>query len=226
MATEEKRKDEKPSRLKKYFGKKGGSTLTQIRRVAPSSLVDGQRADAGNGTGAQRPSRGTVFSFRKSKPKGQNGGNSDQAGGSDGTPPESEDLKKLDPWSRAYAKMRSDRSTKELVQIYEKILAYRIDPTKFNRQKPEDIQDPFNDLSVEARIERLSEMLQSVLEKYQEEKWWKTAAEGAEDVISKIGTGVGTALAAYPPAAFAWSGICLAVPVSLASLARLTAQPM
>jgi hypothetical protein len=214
MATKEKRKDEKPSRLKNFFIKNHGSVLTPIQSVAPSSLVDGQQADAGNGAGAQRPHRGTMFSFLKSKSKGQNGGGSNQAGGSNATPTESEDLKKLDPWSRAYAKMRSDHSTKKLVQIYEKILAYRIDPTKFDGQKPENIPDPFDGLSVEARIKKLSEMLQPVLEKYQEEKWWKTAAEGAEEVISKIGTGVGTALAAYPPAAFAWSGICLAVPVS------------
>lgn len=210
---------EKPSTRKRRFGKKPqqsdhGSTLTQTQPATPSPLVNGQQADAGNGAGTQKSHRRGLLSLFKRKSKGQNGGDSNQADCSNTTPTESEDFKNLDPWSRAYANLRSDNSTKKLVQVYEKILAYRIDPSKFEGQKPEDIPDPFHGLSEEARIEKLSEMLQPVLEKYQKEEWWKTAAEGANEVISQIGNAVGTALAAYPPAAFAWSGICIAVPVS------------
>src|SRR2546430_847677 len=117
MVTEETPKDKKLS-IRKRFGKKPqqpdhDSTLTQIQPVAPSP-----QADAGNGVGTSRPHRRVLFSFLKPKPKGQNGGVSNQAGGSNTTPTESEDLKKLDPWSRAYAKLRNDGSTKRLVQIY------------------------------------------------------------------------------------------------------------
>ena len=221
-------KGEKPSTRKFRFGKKPqqpdhGSTLTQIRPAAPNPLVNGQQADAGNAVGTQTPHRGRFASFFKRKSKAQHGSDSKQPSCSDTTPTESEDLKKLDPWSRAYANLRSDNSTKELVQIYERILAYRTDPSKFEEKKPENIPDPLDGLSEEARIEKLSEMLQPVLAKFQEEKWWKTLAEGADEVISQIGTGVGTALAAYPPAAFAWSGICVAVPVNFSQPCQIDA---
>jgi N-terminal domain of NWD NACHT-NTPase len=212
-------KDEKPSSRKRLFGKMPqqpdhDSRHTQIQPAAPSPLKNGEQPDPRNGAGAQRLHRRGFFSFLKSKSKDQNSGDSNQVSGSDIATTEPEDQKKLDPWIRAYAKLRRDNSTKRLVQVYEKILAYRIDPSRFKGEKPENIPDPFDGLDDEARIKKLSEMLQPVLKKYQEEKWWKTAAEGADEIISNIGTAVGTALAAYPPAALAWSGICVAVPVS------------
>ena len=121
----------------------------------------------------------------------------------------------LDPWSRAYAELKKHDSTKALVETCEKILTYRANKEgdKVVADIPLNAPNQFSTLSEAESVDKLSVILQPVLNSYQEETWWDTTLEGADMVISKIGKGVGDALQACQPAAFAWSAICLAVPV-------------
>src|SRR3569833_182141 len=120
----------------------------------------------------------------------------------------------LDPWSRAYAELKRHDSTKDLVETCEKILTHRANPDNAaDSEIPLDTSNHFHSLTEAESVEKLSVILQPVLDKYRKETWWGKAAEGADMVISKIGKGVGDALQACQPAAFAWSAICLVVPV-------------
>jgi len=122
----------------------------------------------------------------------------------------------LDPWSRAYAELKKQDSTKGLVEICEKILTYRANEGDDNVTGDilPNAPNQFGTLSEAESVDKLSVILLPVLNSYRKEIWWKTALEGADMVISNIGKGVGDALQACQPAAFAWSAICLTVPVS------------
>ncbi|KAK3375667.1 hypothetical protein B0T24DRAFT_698076 [Lasiosphaeria ovina] len=124
----------------------------------------------------------------------------------------------LDPWSKAYAELKAHASTKDLVATCEKILTCRANEANNGEgHVPEDIPldtpNEFSTLSEAESVDKLSVILQPVLDSYQKETWWGNALEGADMVISKIGKGVGDALQAFQPAAFAWSAICLTVPI-------------
>ena len=132
-----------------------------------------------------------MFSFRR-KPKANisKGSNSGEtpAGGQKTVPTGTDPDNKLDPWSRAYAELRNDNSTKKLIRTYEKILTYRANPSNpTDGEISEDTPNQFDALSEAEKVEKLSEILQPVLDKYQEEKWWKDVAEGADIVVSKSG---------------------------------------
>ena len=138
-------------------------------------------------------------------------------GGTSGTDPAGD----LDPWSKAYAELKAHVSTKDLVATCEKILTCRANEADNGEDHvPEDIPldtpNEFSTLSEAESVDKLSVILQPVLDSYQKETWWGDALEGADMVISKIGKGVGDALQAFQPAAFAWSAICLTVPVRYA----------
>jgi hypothetical protein len=128
-------------------------------------------------------------------------------------------VNELDPWSQAYTSLRKDDTDGKLVKTYEKILTYRATlSTPSDGIIPEDTPNQFDNLSETERIQKMSEILQPVLDKAKEEKLWKTVAEQTDKLIAKIGKGVGDALQACQPAALAWSGICLLIPASVGDL--------
>jgi hypothetical protein len=186
--------------------------LTSGQPGASGRSANGPPSNLGKkGPGAEIHHR-RFFSFHhKPEANSSNGDKSEQNTGPTGTGHD----KNLDPWSCAYAELRNDDSTKKLVKTYEKILTYRA-----NSSNPADgvisesNPNHFEGLSEAERVEKLSHTLQAVLDKYQEAKWWKDLAEGADMVVSKIRQGVGSALQSCPPAALGWSAICLLVPVS------------
>jgi N-terminal domain of NWD NACHT-NTPase len=222
MAKEEKPKEGKPTLRERLFSQKvpqpdHGSAPSQPE--SSGSSANEPPSDSGKkGASAQKHHSG-LFSFTSFKPKtkSSNGGNSSEtpAGEQNTASTRTKPVNKLDPWSRAYTELRNHDSTKKLVMTYEKIFTYRVNPSNtLDELIPENTPNHFDTLSEAERVEKLTEILQPVLDKYQEEGWWKTAAEGADIVVSRIGKGVGDALQSCQPAAFAWSAICLLVPVS------------
>jgi hypothetical protein len=196
--------------------------LDRLIRKAPAAVVAQEVAAAEPAADAPSESRpkkkkdggGRFFSLfgSKSKSKAKKpaaGGSTDQAAGT-ATLAEG-----LDPWSRAYAELKKQHSTKRLVETCEKILTYRANEEDDNVTGDilPNTPNQFSTLSEPESVDKLSVILQPVLNSYRKETWWGTALEGADTVISKIGKGVGEALQACQPAAFAWSAICLTVPV-------------
>lgn len=124
-----------------------------------------------------------------------------------------------DPWIEAYEKLRKDEKEGKLVNAYEKILTNRATATISGTQYAEDdIQtdalNQFEGLTEADRVDMMKATLSPVLERAKQEKTWKNIALYADTLIKNVGKGVGDALQAHPPAAMAWSGICLLLPVS------------
>ncbi|KAL5085222.1 hypothetical protein Trisim1_010786 [Trichoderma cf. simile WF8] len=123
-----------------------------------------------------------------------------------------------DPWIEAYEKLRNDEKEGKLVNAYEKILTNRATATISGTHYAEgDIQadapNQFEGLTEADRVDMMKATLSPVLERAKQEKTWKNIALYADTLIKNVGKGVGDALQAHPPAAMAWSGICLLLPI-------------
>ncbi|KAJ4859827.1 hypothetical protein T069G_04815 [Trichoderma breve] len=122
-----------------------------------------------------------------------------------------------DPWIEAYEKLRNDEKEGKLVNAYEKILTNRATATISGTRYVDDVQadapNQFEGLAEADRVDMMKATLSPVLEKAKQEKTWKNVALYADTLIANVGKGVGDALQAHPPAAMAWSGICLLLPI-------------
>ncbi|PNP47985.1 hypothetical protein THARTR1_10404 [Trichoderma harzianum] len=123
-----------------------------------------------------------------------------------------------DPWIEAYEKLRNDEKAGKLVNAYEKILTHRATTKNTGtRYAEDDVQadapNQFEGLTEADRVDMMKATLSSVLERAKQEKTWKNVALYADTLIANVGKGVGDALQAHPPAAMAWSGICLLLPI-------------
>ncbi|KAL6831989.1 hypothetical protein V8C40DRAFT_237626 [Trichoderma camerunense] len=122
-----------------------------------------------------------------------------------------------DPWIEAYEKLRNDEKEGKLVNAYEKILTNRATATISGTRYVDDVQadapNQFEGLTEADRVDMMKATLSPVLERAKQEKTWKNVALYADTLIVNVGKGVGDALQAHPPAAMAWSGICLLLPI-------------
>ncbi|QYS99664.1 NACHT_N domain-containing protein [Trichoderma simmonsii] len=122
-----------------------------------------------------------------------------------------------DPWIEAYEKLRDDEKEGKLVNAYEKILTNRATATISGTGYVDDVQadapNQFEGLTEADRVDMMKATLSPVLERAKQEKTWKNVALYADTLIANVGKGVGDALQAHPPAAMAWSGICLLLPI-------------
>lgn len=129
------------------------------------------------------------------------------------------DTGQSDPWIEAYEKLRNDEKDGKLVGAYEKILTHRATIKETGTHYTDDdvqVDGPnqFEGLTEADRVDMMKTTLSPVLERAREEKTWKNVALYANTLIAKISKGVGDVLQAHPPAAMAWSGICLLLSVS------------
>ncbi|KAK4077832.1 uncharacterized protein Triagg1_3526 [Trichoderma aggressivum f. europaeum] len=123
-----------------------------------------------------------------------------------------------DPWIEAYEKLRNDEKEGKLVNAYEKILTHRATVKNMGTRYAEDdiradAPNQFEGLTEAGRVDMMKATLSPVLERAKQEKAWKNVALYAETLITTVGKGVGDTLQAHPPAAMAWSGICLLLPI-------------
>ena|SRR3569833_172468 len=214
-------KEKKPPLRERIFGPKAQRPSrppapVQPAPSGPSAVELSSDSDQKGNAAGTKHRRGlrSIFS-RPSKPNTNSVNDADVGE----TRPAEQD-EKLDPWSAAFVQLRKDNST--LVKTYEKILSHQASSSSpVGEEIPQNTPNRLDNLGDAEMVTELASMLQPVLDKYQREAWWKTAAEGADIVISEVGKGVGNALQSCPPAAIAWSAICLAVPVSLGCIHHL-----
>ncbi|KAJ6442946.1 hypothetical protein O9K51_04125 [Purpureocillium lavendulum] len=135
-----------------------------------------------------------------------------------GTQPASDDVSRS-VWNRAYEQLKSGDDTAKLVTAYEKIL------TSTFQDEREDPAVRLSDRSPnmfacddDTRMARMGEVARLTLARARRHDAVNLAVSQAIDFTKTIQNAVGAMLAAYPPAAIAWSGICAILPM-LASTA-------
>jgi hypothetical protein len=133
-----------------------------------------------------------------------------------GKPP---DQTEANPWDQAYSTL--SEKNKDLVEAFEKILTHESSPTKRNEVIPWDTPNQFQDLTGAERTAKMKEILEPVLSKAEKREFWEELAVSAVEFTDKIKDHVKSAVEVCTPAAAAWAGICLLLPVS----ASYPAQP-
>jgi N-terminal domain of NWD NACHT-NTPase len=190
----------KRSLLKRALGRTHQPAPQQPSAAASSSRPAGGAAGGVGRDGKHKDRKFFWFLSRKKK-------DDQPSGDSNGTTPGSEEL---DPWSQAYENLR--RHEPGVVQAYEQILTSR-STSAADDVIPADAPNKFEGLSAKDRMERMTWVLNPILQATKKDKTLVDAALLVDKFVTAIGNGVEDALENSPPLALAWSGICLLLPV-------------
>lgn len=115
-------------------------------------------------------------------------------------------------WDRAYNGLK--REEKELMDAYEKILSRQL-RDGLGSEVPESQLNIIAQNDSDARRRQMTELIHAGLKKTAGEAKWKESVGKAADFVMKAKDIISSAIQAVPQAAFAWTGVCIVLEVSL-----------
>lgn len=115
-------------------------------------------------------------------------------------------------WDCAYNGLK--REEKELVDAYEKILSRQL-RDGLGSEVPESQLNIIAQNDSDARRRQMTELIHAGLRKTAGEAKWKESVGKAANFVMKAKDIISLAIQAVPQAAFAWTGVCLVLEVSL-----------
>ncbi|EFX00600.1 nacht and wd40 domain containing protein [Grosmannia clavigera kw1407] len=134
-------------------------------------------------------------------------------------------------WTRAYDRLKSGEETATLVEAYEGVLFGIIrndtdlddseegkekDSVSISTTTPNDaekINNPLQTSGGSGRIDIMEQATRVALARAKKHKSVHEAVKDTAEFIKEIESTVSSMLTAYPPAAMAWSGICMILPI-------------